>query len=160
MSCGSRPDASRWYCATTHPNQETRAEWSVMEAGFRAYLPLHIERGHPHGFDRASEPRIVPLFRGYLLVSWDAADQWRRVYRARGVSGIISRSIDLPTPIAAGVIEELIGRTSDRRIVDDPGADPPRVAAPREHWQDITQLSPRTRSDLLLRLFGREDVAA
>ncbi len=127
-----------------------------MELGFRVFLPLHLERGV-----RPGETHIVPLFRGYLLVSFDTStDQWRRIYRARGIAGLIGPTTDRPTPIPVGVIEELLGRTSTRRIVDDPGCDPPLVAIERTHWADMTNLSAKARGELLLRLFGREDAAA
>lgn len=156
MPCGSHPGL-RWHVASTHPAQETRAEWALMELGFRVFLPLHLERG----YGPASSPQIVPLFRGYVLVKFNTGtDQWRRIYRARGISGLIGETTDRPTPIAPGVIEELLGRTSTRRIVDDPGCDPPLVAIERAHWQDMTNLSAKVRGELLLRLFGREDVAA
>jgi hypothetical protein len=54
------------------------------------------------------------------------------------------------------VVEELIARTSPRRIVDDPGsASFPDPAVPRQHWQNLTRLSARARGELLMRLFGR-----
>jgi transcription antitermination factor NusG len=125
-----------------------------MELGFTAYLPLLVERSGP-------EMHIAALWRGYILTLFNpATDQWRRIYRARGIAGLIGESTDRPTPIGVGIIEELIARTSARRIVDDPGANPPLVAAERQHWQDITRLSAKARGELLLRLFGREDVAA
>jgi hypothetical protein len=83
-------------------------------------------------------------------------DQWRRIYRARGVAELIGVANDRPTPLGIGVVEELIARTSPRRIVDDPGsASFPDPAASRQHWQDLTRLSGKARGELLLRLFGR-----
>jgi hypothetical protein len=79
-----------------------------------------------------------------------------RIYRSRGIAGLIGEATDRPTPIAIGIIEELIGRTSPRRIVDDPGSAPfPNPGADRRHWQDITHQPARMREELLLRLFGR-----
>ncbi len=125
-----------------------------MELGFRAFLPLFLEQ-------TGGRTRIVPAFYGYVLVKFDTStDQWRRIYRARGIAGLIGETISRPTPIGEGVIEELLGRTSTRRIVDDPGCDPPLVAIERQHWQDMTNLSAKARGELLLRLFGREEVAA
>jgi hypothetical protein len=63
---------------------------------------------------------------------------------------------DRPTPLGIGVVEELIARTSPRRIVDDPGSAAfPDPAVRRQHWQDLSRLSARARGELLLRLFGR-----
>ncbi len=126
-----------------------------MELGFRVFLPLHLE-----GVG-VENHHIVPLFRGYVFLNFSTArDQWRRVYRARGIAGLIGQTPDRPTPIGEGIVEELLGRTSSRRIVDDPGCDPPLVAIERTHWQDMTNLSAKARGELLLRLFGREDAAA
>lgn len=129
-----------------------------MELGFRVYLPLHLAR-----YDsRPREAHIVPLWQGYLFVKFDvSADDWHRILRARGIGGIIGNiATGRPIPLAEGVIEELIGRTSARRIVDDPGANPPLVGVERAHWHDITRLPAKARTELLLRLFGRADVAA
>ncbi len=91
-------------------------------------------------------------FRGYVFVRFDpTSDQWRRIHRSRGIAGLIGVTTDRPTALGIGIVEELIARTSPRRIVDDPGSasflDP---ATHRQHWQDIT-----ARGELLLRLFGR-----
>lgn len=135
----------------------------MMEMGVRVYLPLHIEPIHPHGFDRRPKWHITPLFMGYLFGQWSAADDARPILRARGIGGIISDpTTGRPAPLPEGAIEELLAKTSARRVVDDPADDPALPIEPveRPHWQDITRLSGRERSDLLLRLFGREDVAA
>jgi len=157
MSCGSRP-GSRWYVAWTHPGGEFRAELHLVELGFTVYLPLHLDRrfqreiGHGH---------IGPMFPSYLFLLFDAAsDQWRRIYRVRGIAGLIGETTARPTPLDAGVIEELIGRTSPRRIVDDPGSAAfPDPSAPKKHWQSLSGLSGRARGELLMRMFGREVVA-
>ena len=151
-TCGSHSAGPRWHCAITHPGQEYRAELACMELGFVAYLPLLLERSI------LGESHITPLFRGYLLVQFDrGADQWRRLYRCRGISGLIGVTLDKPTPLPQGVVEGLQARTSDRRIVDDPGAYPPPAPSERQHWHDITKLSGRARTALLLRLFGRTE---
>lgn len=108
----------RWYCAWTHPNQERRAWIDLKVKGFDAYLPLHLNRpgGHPE------RERVVPLFSRYLFLRFDTArDQWRRVYRALGVAGLIGSSPERPTPAPEGVIEALLARTSSVGVVDDPG---------------------------------------
>ena len=127
--------------------------------GFVPYLPLILDRrfqrevGHGH---------IGPLFPGYLFISFDLArDQWRRIYRTRGIAGLIGATIDQPTPIEFGLIEELIARTSARRIVDDPGsASFPDPSAPKKHWRSFQGMSGKARGELLLRLFGQETEAA
>jgi transcription antitermination factor NusG len=151
-----QPRGPRWFAAWTHPGGEFRAELHLAEQGFTVFLPLHLdlrfrrEVGHGH---------IGPMFPSYVFVFLDTArDQWRRIYRSRGIAGLIGATTDRPTPLGEGIIEELIARTSPRRIVDDPGsASFPDQAVPRKHWQN---LSGKARKELLLRLFGREDVAA
>jgi transcriptional antiterminator RfaH len=110
-----------------------------MGKGFSAYLPLHLERWT----SRPSEASVVPLFRGYVFVQFDPfRDQWRRIYRARGIAGLIGVTTDRPAPLGNGIIDELISRASPRRIVDDPGsASFPDPAASRQHWQNLTALS-------------------
>ncbi len=127
----------------------------MLELGFRAYLPLHLARYQ----SRPREAHIVPLWRGYLFVQFDLAGyEWRRILHARGIGGLLcDAGTGQPAAILPGVIEELLGRTSDRRIVDDPGFDPPEADAPRVHWQNITSLSA---ADMKRQLFGREDAAA
>lgn len=150
LPCGSR----RWHCAWTHPAQEYRAELDLTGKGFRVFLPLHLDRR----FERhAGHANVVPLFPGYLFVQFSTAqDQWRRIYRARGIAGLIGEATERPTPVPEGVVEDLLERTSPRRIVDDPGST--AFQSPhhqRAHWQSITSLSAEARNSLLLRLFGR-----
>jgi hypothetical protein len=123
----------------------------------RRCLPLHLQHGCPHGVDRHPQQHIVPLFARYLFCLFDPSrEQWRRIYRARGIAGLIGATTDRPTPLGIGVVEALIARTSPRRIVDDPGsASFPDPATQRQHWQDMTRLSARARTALMLRLFGR-----
>jgi hypothetical protein len=127
--------------------------------GFTVYLPLHLDLrfrrdvGHGH---------IGPMFPGYLFPFMDLArDPWRRIYRTRGIAGLIGATTDRPTPLGEGIIEELIARTSPRRIVDDPGsASFPDQAVPKKHWQNLGGLSGKARGELLMRALGQEAVAA
>jgi hypothetical protein len=81
--------------------------------------------------------------------------EWRRISRTRGIAGLIGDATDRPSPLGIGIVEELIARTSPRRIVDDPGsASFPNPAVSRQHWQNLTGLSGNARSELLMRLFG------
>jgi transcription antitermination factor NusG len=152
MSCGSRP-GSRWFCAWTHPGGEFRAELHLAEQAFIVCLPLHLDNrfvrevGHPH---------IGPMFPSYLFVNLNLArDQWRLIYRTRGIAGMIGATTDRPTALRIGLVEELIARMSPRRIVDDPAS----LKAPRKLWRDFGGLSGKARGDLLLQQLG-QDVAA
>jgi transcription antitermination factor NusG len=146
MPCGSH----RWFCAHTHPAGEFRAELDLLGKGFCVFLPLHL--------DRRTE-RIEPLFSRYLFVQFDPGrDQWRRIYRCRGIETLITTTTDRPLPVPHGIVEALIARTSDRRIVDDPRDEPlpPPGAAvrvlqgPLAGWAGVVRLSRPNRLRLLL----------
>jgi hypothetical protein len=82
-------------------------------------------------------------------------DAWGPIRHSRGVVDLIRHDIGQPTPIPPGIVEDLIARTSPRRIVDDPGSAPfPNPNVRRAHWQNITALSADDRNALLFRLFG------
>ena len=121
------------------------------------YLPLCRERGFE---------RVGPLFPRYLFIRFDVgADQWRRIYRTRGIAGLIGIAVDRPTPVPVGIVEGLIGRTSTCRIVDDPGYAEVKpgdcgqiVEGPWAGWSGICTVRARDRVALLLSVFGREQV--
>src|SRR5208283_5465535 len=157
MPSGSRI-GRRWFVAATISGQEHRALFELRGQQFEAYLPLHIEP------DRS---RIVPLFRGYLFVSFDPnLDQWRRICSTRGVWSLIWRSPEVPAPVPIGCVEDLIARTSERRIVDDPGLNAPTTTriplgancevleGPLTGWRGVCSLSTEKRVRLLLAMFG------
>jgi transcription antitermination factor NusG len=139
-SCGSR-----WHCVRTHAQAEHWALEELSRQRWQAYLPLHLE-----------QRRIVPLFSRYLFVAFAPLhDAWGAIRHTRGVADLLCHDIGQPTPIPPGVVEDLIARTSPRRVVDDPGSAPfPNPNVRRAHWQNITALSADDRNTLLLRLFG------
>jgi transcription antitermination factor NusG len=140
-SCGSR-----WHCVWTYPLEEHRALAELTNQRFQAYLPLHLER----------PGAIVPLFPRYAFVRFNARrDPWGSILHTRGVASLVCSVVGHPTSIPHGVVEDLIARTSPRRIVDDPGSSPfPNPNVRRAHWHNITALSADDRNALLLRLFG------
>jgi transcription antitermination factor NusG len=141
---------AQWHCVWTEPIREFLALCELREQGFHAYLPLHLDR---HADRHAERNCITPLFKRYLFVRFIAkSDPWGSILRTRGVVALITHGIGKPTPVAPGVVEELIARTSHRGVVDDPGD--ARKPATRQHWQNITALSADARTALLLRLFG------
>jgi transcription antitermination factor NusG len=137
----------RWHCVATKYGQQTAAEAALAAAGWPVFFPLHLDR---------RTQRIGPLWPGYGAVAFDLDEpHWPAIYRTHGIFTILSND-RRPVPFPAGIIEELIARTSPRRIVDDPGSAPfPDPAPTRQHWQNITALSADARTALLLRLFGR-----
>lgn len=147
ISSGRRPSGARWHCVWAIPAREHLALQTLTEQGWSAYLPLHWDRHHG----------IVPLFRRYLFCQFDPMrDPWGPIRHSRGVADLIRHDDGQPTAVPHGVVEDLIARTSPRRIVDDPGSAPfPNPTPQRAHWQNITALSATARNALLLRLFGR-----
>lgn len=149
VSCGA--SSARWHCAVTQPVREHLAACELRAAGWRVYLPLHLERpiGHPE------RNRIVPLFRRYCFVAFGPNDWWGLINRTRGVVSLISHGIGQPTPLPVGVVEDLIARTSQRGVVDDmPDATTQRPPqAGRGVWRNIGALSADERLAVLQRLF-------
>ena len=146
-----------WFCIATNWGQDALAEAALTADHWRVYRPLHLRR---------RDRKIEPLFPGYLFVALDLHDSdWPRVCRARGVYRILGRP-GHPQPLPTGVIENLIARTSARRVVDDPGQDASVVylhpgdhahvlSGPLAGFSGICTVSRETRIRLLLNLFGR-----
>ena len=161
--CGSMLDPTpsgsrRWHVVAAISQQEHRALFELLNQGFNAYLPLHLD---------AAKQRITPLFGGYLFAAFDpASDPWGRILSTRGVWSLLRNSAGIPAPVPVGCIEDLIARTSERRIVDDPGASAALssrmplgaagtvVEGPLAGWSGICTLSTEKRVRLLLSLFG------
>ena len=141
----------RWHCAWTAQQRETIAARAIKAAGFKSYLPLHLERYA----NRTSA--IIPLFPRYCFVAFDAdADAWGVIPNLRGVCGLIRHGYDKPTSLPAYAITELLARTSTRGVVDDPGetAWKPPGAGYSPVWQSMASLDAGSRCRLLYRLFG------
>ena len=139
------PCGSRWHCVRTHAQAEHWALDELTRQRWLAYLPLHLDNR-----------RIVPLFSRYLFVAFaPLQDAWGAIRHTRGVAELLCHDIGQPSAVPPGVVEDLIARTSPRRIVDDPGSAPfPNPQPQRARWQNITSLSADARTALLLRLFG------
>jgi hypothetical protein len=142
---GSRGDP-RWHCARTHPQDEFRALAELLSQGFETYLPLHLDR--PRG-------PIVPLFSRYIFCRFSVRDDpWGPIRHTRGVVGLICcQAAGWPSPLPHGVVEDLIVRTSARRVVDDPGEAVMRGPG-KPAWRGLGSMNAADRTGLLLRLFG------
>jgi hypothetical protein len=149
-SCGSRT-GPRWHCAWTHPGCELQATNAIRACGFDAFLPLHLQQRNASRFE------IVPAFPRYVFARFDAQhDAWGAIVNCRGVAGLICHAIGQPTPIPDYAMNELLARTSDRGIVDDP-AELPRDAPQVGYvspWHGMTGMDQDARVRLLIRLFG------
>jgi hypothetical protein len=149
-SCGSR-HGPRWHCAWTHPGREYQASLAIRACGFNAFLPLHCRQRPLSRYD------IVPAFPRYVFCRFDPwADLWGRIVNCRGVAGLICHDIGHPTPIPEHAMNELLARTSDRGIVDDPEERPQDApqAGYVSPWHGMTGMEPDARVRLLIRLFG------
>ena len=148
----------RWHVAATFAQSEHTAYAELLAQGYVAYLPLHLDRHNC---------RIVPLWRGYVLVAFDAAtDAWGSVRRTRGVRDLLTTAPGRPAPLPVGCVEDLIARTSERRIVDDPGVTvtlAPTMPVgrlgrvldgPLAGWQGVCTMSTERRVRLLLAVLG------
>lgn len=136
----------KWYVAWTRPHKEFLARDELTKQAFETYLPLHMELFG----------KIVPLFSRYIMVRFDVTrDPWGRIANTRGIDGLVCHGPAQPTPLPESAILELLARTSDRGIVDDPGDAPqsPLGGVPTE-WLRLGDLDAGSRVKLLYRLFG------
>jgi transcriptional antiterminator RfaH len=112
----------RWYCVQTHVRGELTAIHGLTAQRFEIHLPKRWER------DRHGGRIAAPLFPGYLFVRFDvAADRWRPVVSTRGVYRLFGATVERPTPLPVGVVEDLIERAGPSGIIDD-GTVPDPVA--------------------------------
>lgn len=104
----------RWFAVHTRPQSERYASEQLEAQGFRVFLPQFLrKRSHA----RRVERRPYPLFPRYLFVEIDMAVQrWRSVNGTLGVSRIIGND-DGPTPVAGGIVEELMLRRDEAGFI-------------------------------------------
>jgi len=151
----------QWHVVSSLPNKQFAAEASLAADGWRVYHPLHLHRVRGHGL------RIVSLFPGYLFVLFDVTgSDWPRICRARGVAALLGPP-GRPSTVPAGLVEQLLARTSARRVVDDPlapdghvylrpGASVAVLQGPLAGLEGICRLSAPERVQVLFQLLGRE----
>lgn len=95
---------SRWYVIRTHVNRERVAVANLRAQGFTAYLPVYRKIWR-HA--RREEVRLAALFPRYLFIRLDLArDRWHPVLSTSGVQALIMND-GIPTPVPAGLVEEL-----------------------------------------------------
>lgn len=90
-----------WFAAQLKPNGLSQARRNLERQGFGVFMPLCAP---PAGGPR----RRVPLFPGYIFVSFDpAGTAWRSINATRGVARLITTDIRAPTPLPAAFIDGL-----------------------------------------------------
>ena len=95
----------RWFLVHTLPKSERRAEVHLRFQGFATYFP-QINRTIRHA--RRFRNVQAPLFPRYMFLILDLSrDRWLSVRSTIGVSTLFTCE-GRPTPIPAGVVEDLI----------------------------------------------------
>lgn len=150
----------RWYVVNTLPNQERRAEENLRRQGFEPWVPqLRKLRRHA----RRTDSVIVPLFPGYLFVSFDVeSDRWRSVNGTFGVVRLLCNG-ETPMPVPEALIEALSARRDESGLIVLParsfaeGETVRVLAGPFADLEGIFQAtSGRDRVVLLFNLLGRQ----
>ena len=101
---------SAWYAVHTQPNAELKAAAHLARQGFVAYVPSFLKKRR-HA--RKVETVRAPFFPRYLFVAIDLSCQrWHAINSTIGVSRLIGHG-NIPTPVMAGVVEELKRRQGD-----------------------------------------------
>jgi transcription antitermination factor NusG len=88
------PNESSWFALTVGPSHERRAERSLLNQGFEAYLPVY--RVRRHWSDRVKNHDAV-LFPGYVFCRFAYPDRLR-VLSSPGVRSIVTSGRD-PAPV-------------------------------------------------------------
>jgi transcription elongation factor/antiterminator RfaH len=95
----------RWYAVKAQPRREILAELHLNRQAFEVFLPTSpqvVRRG------RKLVTLAAPFFPGYLFVRLDVErDRWRAVNGTVGVINLVQFG-DRPTPVPAGLVEDLI----------------------------------------------------
>lgn len=108
------PACPRWYVVHTHPHREPNAARHLAYQNFGVFLPQRFKtRRHARRMDTV----LAAYFPCYLFVSFDIGrDRWRAVNGTPGVRHLIMRG-NLPEPVPAGLVEQLVARTDGAGIL-------------------------------------------
>jgi len=104
----------RWYVVRSLPRQETRAEFQVVNQGFRVFLP-RISKTARH----ARRLRTVhsAIFPTYMFVILNLGrDRWRSINGTFGVGSLIMAG-ETPQPVPFGIVEQLLDYVDDQGFV-------------------------------------------
>jgi transcriptional antiterminator RfaH len=154
-------DRPMWFAAQTLARAEDQACRQLAAQGFRVFLPQYLKRW---SHARRVEQRPCPLFPRYLFVEIDTrATRWRAINGTIGIARLLGTQ-DGPSPVAPGVVEELLRRRDEKGFI--PLARQPRFAvgdtvrilggAFASALGLIEGLADRDRVALLLDLLGRK----
>lgn len=155
-----RPDEDApWYVAQLRPNMLHMALRGLNRQGFDVFLPkLPSNPRRTSGVDLP----WVPLFPGYVFVSFDPARPgWRAINSTRGVTRLVGFGTEGPRPVPPGLIKDLQLRCNENGLLTPPEALGPgdRVRLLRGPFADfvatIEAVTPDRRVWFLLDLLGR-----
>lgn len=100
-----------WYLAQIKPNCYAIAERNLARQGFAVFSPTREETRKRGGKFVAS---VQPLFPGYLFVGFDPEiAPWRAINSTYGVSNLVTLGGNMPRPVPAGLVQELVGRCNE-----------------------------------------------
>ena len=116
-----------WFAVHTHAHREEIAAAHLERQGYRVFLPRY---GKLWRHARRTQHVTRPLFPRYLFVALDrAVDGWRAIRSTVGVADIV-RHGNHPSPVPAGVVEDLIRRRDENGLISLPKLPPMRPGAP------------------------------
>jgi transcriptional antiterminator RfaH len=100
-----------WYVAEAEPRREALAIEHLERQSFRCFYPTFTKiRRHARRVDTVR----VPLFPGYIFISFDAErDEWRSINGTRGVRRLLTSEWLRPTPMPGHAIAPLLELSND-----------------------------------------------
>lgn len=104
----------RWYVVHTQPGSEILAQGQLENQEFRTYFPRYLKTVR-HA--RSEKHVIAPLFPRYIFVEIELKQQrWRSINGTQGVSYLLTMG-ERPSAVPNGVVEEIISRESNDRLI-------------------------------------------
>jgi transcriptional antiterminator RfaH len=104
----------RWYVTQMLQHREKVAQLHLRQQGFRSFFP-RFRKTVRHA--RKLQDVVVPVFRGYIFVIFDAERaRWRSINGTLGVARLLTADSQ-PIPVPAGVVEALIGALDSSGLV-------------------------------------------
>lgn len=113
-----------WYVVQTQVKREQEVKAGLLKKGYEVFLPLYVKRNKKADV-------TLPLFAGYLFVTFDGSRQWQEIHRMIGVSRLLGYDAESDTiaPCRDKVIPSLRAFADDDGIVDMQRAFPTQIQA-------------------------------
>ena len=111
-------EGKNWFVAQLKPQGLKRAEENLTRQGFESFCPKRLE-SRVRGGRRLST--MLPLFPGYLFVSFDPSAQgWTAINGTRGVSRLLLVNPRTPTPLPPEFMAGLMARCDEQGVIGAP----------------------------------------